>query len=520
MFSRRYRSVLTLVSGIALTLAVAAQVPLSSPASSAPVATFSLTSRLVVLDIVVTDKQGHIVPGLAKDDFSIFENGKPQSIRSFEDIETHRFPSGLKIQSTADLAKAPETPVTILVLDELNTRFEDMNFAREAAETFLNRQPAVLQQPTALLVVSNTSFQVLQDYTLDRQALLAALKNHFPEYPWKLMHSGKGGPGTAERLAMSLGSLEQIAQSSAGHPGRKNLVWIGRGFPAVNTQESTDRESAVLQQALRRVIAIMRDSRITLSSIDPTIASAGTVLVETPDDLDIAENSNGSDPFAGEMNFELLAPATGGRIYASRNDVDAAIDTTVRDGGNYYTLSYSPASASDAAQAYRRIQVKMNRAGFTATTRNGYYLDAVPASATAASSGLDVMRKKIAFDLGSAANSNLAYTGLAVTAPSPAKSLDSLTVHIDTKDLSLRALNDGASQAEVTILVACFDDRKMIAHEIRELTAHIDASAGTAEFRVPAAIPSAASRVRIVARDAANGKMGTTDINWSAVRAK
>jgi VWFA-related protein len=193
-----------------------AQVPPQSPEAPA----LSITTRLVVLDVVVTDKSGHIVPGLSEKDFTVLEDKRPQTLRSFEGMEQHRLLPGVEIHSTSDLAKVPESPVTILVLDELNTRFEDMSFARQALEAFLNRQPAVLNQPTTLDVVNNTRFQVLEDYTLDRQALLVALKNHFPEYPWRLMHSGKGGPGTAERLAMSLGSLEQIAEASAGHPGR------------------------------------------------------------------------------------------------------------------------------------------------------------------------------------------------------------------------------------------------------------------------------------------------------------
>ena len=504
--------------GTALTAAGQAAAP-ASPQDLKGMTTFSQTARLVVLDVVVTDKAGQIVPGLGKDDFNILEDGRPQTVRSFEGVEEHRLPAAVQIDSTADLVKAPQAPVTVLVLDELNTAFSDMSYAREELKSYIERQPAVLTQATTLLVVSNTRFQVLQDYTLNRQKLLTALHNHFPEYPWRLMHSGKGGPGTAERLALSLGSLEQIAQATGGHPGRKNLIWVGRGFPAVNTQESTDREAASLLQAMRHATDVLREARITLSSIDPTIASSGTVLIETPDDLDSAENENGTDPFAGDMNFELLAPATGGRVYASRNDVDAEIGTTIRDGANYYTLSYTPTSSSDAAQPYRRIQVKMNRPGLTATTRNGYYM---PASAAAAATPGALNVKKLAFDMGSAANSNLAYTGLTVRARRLPQS-ETFAVQVETKDLSQQAAANGGAEAEITLLIACFDHGKMIAHQTAEMKAQIPASTSarqTAEFHLRFPIPAEADRVRVVVRDAVNGKVGTADLTPLEFRTK
>ena len=508
---------------LATSMAGAQSPPSQNIPSQTNIPTITVTSRLVVLDIVVTDKAGNVVPGLTAKDFTISEDKTPQNIRSFEGPQQHVLPPNVTINSTADLAKAPNTPVSVLVLDELNTRFNDMSFARESLQKYLQAQPAVLTQPTTLLVVSNTKFEVLHDYTLDRQALLTSLKNHFPEYPWQLMKSGKGGPGAAERLAMSLGSLEQVAQATSGHPGRKNIVWVGPGFPGINTNESTDKEAAVIQQAIQHIINMMRDARITLSTIDPTIASSGTVLIETPDDLDAAENENGSDPFAGDVNFQLLAPATGGRIYASRNDVDAEIGQSILNGNNYYTLSYSPTNHNDAAQPYRRISIKMNVPGLTATTRNGYYLQSsAPPVATTPEAAKQAMNK-IAFDLGSAANSTMAYTGILVTAQCLPGTPTVFAVSANTSNLDFESNADGVSQAEVTVLVASYNrQNKIIAHQIQEMTARkkADDASPTADFRVPVTIPAGTTRMRVVVRDTRTGKMGTADLDPAAFQKK
>jgi len=512
-------------AGILAGCVAAAQAPISpAPTPQKTTAVLTVNARSVILDVVVTDKAGNLVPGLTRGDFTVYEDQTRQTIRSFETPEQHVLPPGVSINSTADLAKAPDAPVTLLVLDELNTRFEDMSFARNSLEKYLNAQPATLTQPTALIAATNTRFQLLQDYTLNRQAVLTALKNHFPEYPWRLMQSGKTGPGAAERLAMSLGSLEQIAEAVSGHPGRKNVIWVGRGFPAINIQDSTDQEAAVIQKAVQHVIDVMRDARITLTTIDPTANTSAIVDIETPEDLDIAEGANGADPMAGLVNFQLLAPATGGRVYLSRNDVGAEIGTSIRDGNNYYTLSYTPTSQSDAAQPYRRISIKMSRPGLTATTRNGYYIQSAAPAPDSAPAVLKQDLNKIAFDLGGAANSQLVYTGLQVTAHRLADPPNTFAVDIDARDLSLQRQSEGNAQAEITLMIASFNrQNKIIAHQIQETTASIKSdatSAQRAEFRIPAVIPADAARVRVVARDTVSGKMGTADLSPAAFRAK
>ncbi len=486
--------------------------------ASVPTPTFSVSSRLVVLDVVVRDRKGHLVSDLARRDFTVREDKAPQTILSFETPKQHRLPPNVEIDSTADLVKAPDAPVTLLVLDELNTNFQDMSYARRELEKYLMAQPAVLPQPTTLLAADNTKFQVLEDYTRDRGALLSALGRHFPEYPWRLMQSGKGGPGAAQRLAMSLGSLEQIAQATAGHPGRKSLIWVGRGFPAVNTNESTDQEAATIRSTVEQVIDALRDDRITLTIIDPTIMSTDTVEIQTPDDLDAAEDSNGNDPFQGDVNFQLLAPATGGDVYYARNDVDAEINTAIRNGDNYYTLSYAPTNRNDAAEPYRRISVMVDRPGLTVTTRNGYYIPSAQPKPAQTAQNLQDLRARLAFDLGSAINSNIAYTGLSATVIPVPGHAGSFVMRVSTQALNWRTMSDGSLEAEVTLAAACFNRQgKMMAHTAEERTAHLAGNRqtlqGMTDFPLTMPIPKHTARVRFVVRDATTGKIGTMDFD-------
>src|ERR1700738_4788255 len=122
----------------------------------APPYTINVKARLVTLDIVVTDRTGRLRNDLKGDDFQITEDGVRQTITSFEPPSAHTLPIGRPIESTVGLEhSAPQSPVDIVVLDELNTGFQDMAFARYALKKYLNAQPAQFQAPTILIAVSH-----------------------------------------------------------------------------------------------------------------------------------------------------------------------------------------------------------------------------------------------------------------------------------------------------------------------------------------------------------------------------
>src|ERR1700686_3218620 len=99
--------------------------------------TIRQTARLVVLDMVVTDAKGNIVTDLKRDDFHVTELNEPQTILNFEEAGSHLLKPEININSTADLDRvAPRAPVNIILLDEFNTHFEDMAFARYSLKKY------------------------------------------------------------------------------------------------------------------------------------------------------------------------------------------------------------------------------------------------------------------------------------------------------------------------------------------------------------------------------------------------
>lgn len=479
-------------------------------ASAQNTQTFTITTREVVLDVVVTDKTGHVVDDLSKDDFSIFENGVSQKIRSFETPEMHILPSSMMIRSTEELErKAPQAPCDIIVLDEMNTRFEDTAFARYAIRKYLGEKDGKLSHPTELLAVSEKRFQVLHEFTQDGHAIRDSLNAHLTGYPWNL--SQGTSQSLVDRLALSLAALEQVSESTRGHVGHKNVIWIGRGFPAINTNALQDNAKQSILSSVHRMLEMLKDARLTLYTIDPTSLDTRYQGISNPIELISSQDENGVDPFIADVQFTTLAPATGGRAYFSRNDVDRELDLSSQAGANFYSISYAPAHQSDIDTAYRQIVVKVARPGLTATTRNGYY-----ASSTDSYSASD--RSQTIFDLSTALDSNLKYTDIDVSVDRSVHQSDEFVLRIGSGHLSWASDANGSRQAQIVVESGSFGKKgQLLGRTAHGVILHAEVSRGnqtllpiTLKVSVPHLDGSA--RIRFVVRDRENGRLGTAEI--------
>lgn len=493
-----------------LTLALFAASSLLSQ-SNQPPTTLKISTRIVVLDVVVTDKQGKVVTqSLTKDDFTIVEDRVPQTIRSFDAPAAHAMPEGVVVNGSEDLKKIADAPVRLLVLDELNTRFEDIAFARNAMVKYLEAQPVVLKQPTVLLLASNTRFQQLHDYTQNRDELVAQIKHHMPEYPTKMM-AGRGGGVAVERMVQTLAALEQISQASIGTPGRKNVIWVGAGFPSADLVGLDDKTAATIMAAVKQCTDTLLAARITMYTINPTLNSTVTLDVTTPDDLTMAETANGGEPYLGSVQFATFAPATGGRSFLSRNDLNNEIAEGIAQGNNYYTLAYAPTNKADGDQEYRNVVIVMRNKNLHATTRNGYYPPTAATQNIAATEAPKQAKAEIRMELSNAVLSALTYNGLEVKA---VKVGGQYVLLVKGGGLAWKGLDGEKERTEVSVIAAWYTDKgKLIGHSGKELVAtRTSGSDGDGNFAMPVVVTGSPARLRFVVRDAANGRIGTVDL--------
>jgi VWFA-related protein len=469
--------------------------------------TITRNASIVILDMVVTDKKGNVVTDLRKDDFHVTEMNEPQTVLNFTAAGVHVARPNAVINSTAELdAIAPQAPVNIILLDEFNTRFEDMAFARYSLKKFLNRQPGKLDTPTMLIAVSLQKFEVLHDYTQNKDDLISALNHHFTAYPWQAHQGG----WLAERYATAFITLRRVAQAVIGHPGHKNMIWIGRGFPNLNMANlPLDAENQV-DNAVQDCVNTLRDARITLYTIDP----AGLQV----DQQKYGADAEFTDPFGGNYQFAKLATATGGGAMYGRNDVDAQIDTAIRDGNSFYTLTYRPSNDSQDQQKFRKIKVTVSRPGLTVTTREGYYLQRGPGQVNPVKPA-----QLLISDLVSATTSTMVYDGVPLTLIRTPGDPNAFTIHVSDRALIwTNATDTEPRHADIIIVSATFDKKnKELKRDAKSIivkatgdnippTGRLERGI---EFKYKLAPDPKATRVRFIIRVTASGRIGTADVD-------
>jgi VWFA-related protein len=483
-------------------------------------------TRLVVLDVTVVDKTGQPVTGLTASDFQVYEDNKLQRIQSVEPPAAHSLPTAtLTAGATATFDPAQpasfgQSPVTILVLDQQNTHFADSSFARRELHAYLAAQPAILAQPATLLTVTDNRFRLLQPFTLDRAALLHAVDDSRVANAWKLETDGKTETGPIERLDSGLRALEQIAQSYARIPGRKNLVWIGAGFPSLDPTSIDGNDAVEVRETLRHVTDLLLETRITLYAVDPTSTAAGLTEITdiTQSDFAMAAGglSSGLDPFNATEDFDNLGPLTGGRVVRGLNDIRVQIGTSVGLGAQFYTIAYTPESTSQTAAQFRSIKVVCLRPGLSVNTRSGYYSGESQQART---------EETAAYDLTTAAMSTMPLNGLRVTVERDASAgapADSYHVRVAADGLTWSPRERGYTASVYVMAVSLDAKGAMLGHTLHSAKANAGASVDlhdpkqTADFVFTAPPPAKGApkvrTLRFVVRDFASGRMGSFDL--------
>ena len=486
-----------------------------------PQGTISVTSRLVVLDVVVVDHNGKPVTNLDRSLFSITEDKVPQTIRNFDPPSGHAMPvsNDAVVHSVADLPKIGQAPVNVLVFDEVDTPFHQLGYAREMMEKYLKAQPAVLPVPTLFVAVGYSRMVVLHDYTQSRADLLESVQKHTADLDFtQIVNTLNGGAGGSENgLVKTLGAMLQIAQSVAGIPGRKNVIWVGTGYnkayDLTNMSES-DHDKVVAK--IEQVTDKMLQARVTLYIIDP----GGPLKADTPteDTIDpsLVSSSGGAiGDFGDNMGMDTFADNTGGRVIGGRNDLDAQVAQVSQEGTEYYTLSYVPKGESDAAQPFRKILVTVNVPGLKVITRQGYFTSETPVSKVAVAPKAK-QANDVKYDLMSAARTMMPYTALHTSAT---RSKNGYSVLVNANDLRFAEQPDGSRLAEVTIVAVCYNNKNketaQHAAELKEALGPNDVVKPDSQvgFPFPMVVPPFTERVRFVVRDAATGALGSANAN-------
>ena len=313
--------------------------------------------RPLTLDVIVTDKSGNPVTGLQQSDFTVLDDKQAQKILAFRPVD--------------ETSKGPPLQV-IFLLDAVNASYNVVSNARQQLEKFLREGDGPLPVPMSLVLFTDKTTQAQGSVTRDRAALLDSV--HASQAGLRDIGRSTGFYGGAERMQLSLRTLENLTSFEEKQPGRKLLIWLSSGWPLLSGP-GVQMSEKDLQTAFHVIVKIsteMREAHITLYSVDPLgMDDAGgfrTFYYESFLKGVVSPNKVEN----GNLGLQVIATQSGGRVLNSSNDIAALISSCLVDAKAYYILAFEAADA-DHPDEYHNLQVKIDKPGLTARTRTGYY---------------------------------------------------------------------------------------------------------------------------------------------------
>jgi VWFA-related protein len=294
--------------------------------------TFSTDVRVVNLFASVHDDQGRPARNLTKDDFTLEEDGRPQTIRYF--------------------SRETGLPLTLgLLVDTSVSQRRVLAEERTASLRFLN-QVLRPDQDRALVIHFDRDVELLQDLTASREQLEQALARlQSPKLPPRKRGAPKVGAwalsGTALYDSVLLASEDLLSKQS----GRKALVILTDGVDN-GSKIGLSRAIESAQRADALVYSILFSDR---GAYDGVFAS-----------------------LAGKKALQRISHETGGGYFEVSDGqpistIYAQLEEKLRD---QYSIGYTPdrsAAGTDAGAGYRKIHLAAKRTGLLVETRDGYY---------------------------------------------------------------------------------------------------------------------------------------------------
>jgi VWFA-related protein len=364
---------------------------------------FTASANLVIIDATVRDKAGKVVPDLKKSDFTLFEDGKLQTISVFEfqklegDTSLPAVPASKPVEE-APAAHAPAAPKKVtpgpttataapiiryqdrrlvaMLFDYSTMQIPEQNRIQEAALKFIREQmkPADV---VAIMYAGTGPIKIVQDFTTDKDRLEEVVKSFQIGAASELAGvAGNGGDNTtgedtgtafnADETEFNifntdkqLATLETAAKMLAAFPEKKALLYFSSGI----SKSGFDN-----QASLEKTVNAAKRSNVNIYPID-----ARGLVASAPAGDASAASSRGTSALTGtqmqaqrdtfndsQETLSTLAYDTGGKLFVDDNDLALGMEKARDDISSYYIIGYYSTNIKMDGK-YRRVEVKLSK---------------------------------------------------------------------------------------------------------------------------------------------------------------
>ncbi len=393
----------------------------------------SIDVNVVNVDVYVTDKKGNRIKGLKRDDFELFENGKPVVVSNFFAVEDGR-PTAeslpAKEEEQPDEEREPrldlrrvEQPVVpedqrlhiIIYIDNLFIKPFNRNKVIRGVRQFLYEH--VTPGDRVMLVTFDRSLHVRQSFTSNMRAISDALDG-LEKLSGFAVQADSDRKDVLRRVEDSatvfeaeayvdlyakslhfdvettVRYLKEMVGSLAGLPGRKAVLHVSDGIPMtagedlffmLDSRFGDDAAGITLRSSqydnrrrFRELTASANANRVTFYTLEAVgLRSHASLSAEYGGSRGtdgVVVGSRAEADFvrvAGQQEpLLMMAHDTGGLATFNTNNIAMAFEGMAADFRNYYSLGYVPSHSGDGR--YHDIEVKVKRKGLTVRHRTGY----------------------------------------------------------------------------------------------------------------------------------------------------
>jgi VWFA-related protein len=409
--------------------------PMAAQDEVPPVFVERVEVNVVNIEVFVTDAAGRQVTGLTKEDFQVFEDGRPVEITNFFTVEQmDPLGEGTGEEGSREESSSGQMPLLlpadqrlslVVYVDQFNLRAFNRNRALEALEEFL--EDRIRRGDNVMLVSAYRGPEVVQPFTRDWQGIVAGLRKmrkmatHRQEDEARLrmamksmnLAAGQDSPRSAHNFVRSYiqqtlvhtrrsaQGVRDAVRSLAGLPGRKAFLYVSEGLP--------QRPGEELYQQLLDLFGLNRleDPAGMGQFIDPAIESLGEDQTRLYDQVVREANSHQVTFYtldaSGAGSRRHLSADTAGTLIASdagpgtfdrlrqHNLQQPLIEMAEATGGRSILNTFDFGSALDEVAGvfdsfyslgyrppeggdgrYHKIEVRLTAPGLTVRHRSGY----------------------------------------------------------------------------------------------------------------------------------------------------
>ena len=524
-----------------------------------------ITSQIVQLDAVVTDKDNRQVTDLTADDFEILQDGKRQKITNFSYV-----PTGTAAPQNAPVIskKGPIVPskvrpsgqsrVITFVVDDGNCRasLTGMRATRDALQKFVRNQ--MLSDDMVAIYQTRSGSSVFQQYTNDKNQLLrAAGKIKWYPPPFSCGYNdgsffdaarvnndsvvtGSGVKtvtletddqrkrreanedfGNNSQVVGTMGVLQYAIRGLERIPGRKVVFFLSDGMPF------RGRNNEVLSAAdrMRDLSDLANRFAVTFNTIDvrgtfdPSMIEARDAVstLDTPAASDKVAKERRDLVFLSQDGMAFLAHETGGNFYSGQNELDVPVGRALELEKGYYLLAYEPDDDTFKGKNFNKIEIKVKRPNLKISSRSGFLGFTDKENKPKARSGESELYEAIIAPL-PRAGMNVGLTAFFGNSAAAGNFVRSL-VHLQGSEITFVDEPGGMKKAVFDIVAVTMDEKNKVVDEFtRQHTLKFDAAAMPTIMRhgvvystdVPVKRPGSYN-FRVAVRDANSKMLGSAN---------